>query len=65
MIINWFVTSVWKCPFHFATLATIIAAAVMLVPIPLPRQRHRDRHVLNGILKTDVSPMPDYDQRSV
>jgi len=65
LMINWSLMIVWKCLFHFAAFITIIAGAVALVPVPLPRRRRHERRVMNGVIQRDVSPVPDSNQRSV
>jgi len=58
------VVIVCKCLFHFTAFDVTIVAAVLSVPVPLPRQRHHEKRVINGIIQTDVSSLPDSDQRS-
>jgi len=38
---------------------------VVLVPVPLPRQRHRDKAEQNGISKSALAQLPDSVERFV
>jgi len=56
---------VCKYPFHIDAFDATVAADVVSVPVPLPRRQHREKYMINGIIQTDASPVPDSHQRSV
>ena len=47
------------------TFISIPAVVVVLAPVPLPRRQRHEKRLMNGVIQTHVSPLPNSDQRSV